>query len=265
MKKIVTSFGEKNPVKVINPFPTSGIISSFRGNIVNEVLNVSLVPFSNYQNISKYAVDYPETKKLVISKTYGFHNAFHEAFTRHLPLELNPDMFWIIILQSLSKHVEKNVEKYRHLFTDSKEKKTIVIEAPENDYHRFICDIVSQLKSKINVDLSLKFSTTTPVMETVANVTLMNICKEYYGYHMTTLCGIPEFHIYGSDEDWDTLIHKVHDIGEIFKLETWTNKITDILINIKNCNYVKKRNSSHNTRWSVCYGSYECHTSSNII
>ncbi len=42
--------------------------------------------------------------------------ALHVAFSKHLPVELSPDIIWITIAQGFAQHVTNNAEKLRNHF-----------------------------------------------------------------------------------------------------------------------------------------------------
>lgn len=46
------------------------------------------------------------------------------------------------------------------------------------------------------------FSTSTKVSKASFEIALLDSMQEYFEYHCYTLCGIPEFIIHGSEEDW---------------------------------------------------------------
>ena len=43
----------------------------------------------------------------------SFVNALHLAFKEHLSVEISPDIIWLIIIQQISLHVNKNPDKFR--------------------------------------------------------------------------------------------------------------------------------------------------------
>lgn len=230
MRKVITSYVKDNSNVTHSQFPKE--------------------PFVEHVNVEKVILEKPLNKTLqhTETSTKGFVDAFEIAYKTSSPLELRPDMFFIVIMQSLSKHIEKNVEKYRNLFTDSKEKQLLFKEVELDDYQAFIDSIGEQLREKIKFDPSVKFSTSTQISTTVNDVTLMNVCKEYYNYMMLTNCveisapkeGITEFHVYGTIDDWNQLINKVNYIGTTFELRFWTDYVTKVLTYIRDCNYNDK-------------------------
>lgn len=183
---------------------------------------------------------YVSKRQLVKCSNTGMLDAFALAFANHCPLVIEPHSLWILIMQSISKHVELNVEKYRGLFTDSTDKKTLVVEVNnDREFKKFIDGITSQLNKLITFDPLVDFSTSTPVSNYVAKATLMDMSKSYYDYCMKIMCGIPEFHVYGTLEDWNKFIAKAKELGTLFDLKKWTDTIVEVVTKIRDCDYKK--------------------------
>lgn len=222
---------------------------------------VPSTPFSKFTGIHKIILEEQPGKQLqqtdYKNPNGGFVESFKIAHKKSLPLELRPDVFFIVIMQSLSKHIENNVEKYRHLFTENKDKELLIQEVGLDDYQTFIDKIGEQLRNKIKFDPKTNFSTATPISSGVNDITLMNVCKKYYDYMMMTLnCsgatrsaseGITSFHINGSIEDWNALIDKVNYIGKTFDLQFWTDYVAKVL------SYIRNADPNDKTFWDNAY------------
>ena len=55
----------------------------------------------------------------------------HYCWAHEFGCVLRPDMIWYTIVSEIAKQVLDNPEEYRHLFTDSQEKKTIVTQVDD--------------------------------------------------------------------------------------------------------------------------------------
>ena len=49
------------------------------------------------------------------------------------------------------------------------------------------------------------FSNTTAVEDIAQKITVMDICKNYFDYKCTTMCGFPEITLEGTEADWRML------------------------------------------------------------
>ena len=90
------------------------------------------------EDFTDFKEDY--SKKITTQSTFYVRDniiegVYHKNYLEYLELcwashrgaHLTPDIFWYTILSELSLIVNKDPENYRHLFTDSPEKKTIVV------------------------------------------------------------------------------------------------------------------------------------------
>lgn len=129
--------------------------------------------------------------------------AVQEAFARHIPLELSPDVIFNTIMQGISEHVAKNPEHFRDVFVSHKGKKKIVTQDDSlikgdwnNNWSSSINDIGTQILKDMSGNnaqnvLNTNFSTTTLVEKTAHIAVFMDIVKDYYEYIVVTMCGIP--------------------------------------------------------------------------
>lgn len=172
--------------------------------------------------------------------TNGLFAAVHEAYDKHIGLELDPCHFKLLILQGFSIHVNENAEKFRHLFVNHEGKKVIKIFRNDfvrgsdlNDWH----GVFGEFVDKVNNDLNDKdlvglvqspLSTTTNISAAAFNISLMETMQQYFEYRMYTMCGIPFINLLGTVEDWTSLITLVDHIQK-YELEWWTSQIKPIL------------------------------------
>jgi len=177
--------------------------------------------------------------------TNGFFAAIHQAYDKHIGLELHPDHFKLLILQGFSIHINENAEKFRELFVDYQGKKVIKVfrndfvkGSPSNPW----TEVFDEFVEKINNDLNDKtlvglvqtpLSTTTPISAASFNISLMDTMQQYFEYRMYTMCGIPFIDVKGTVDDWQSLISLVDHIQQ-YDLEWWASEIRPILMNIVN-------------------------------
>lgn len=262
LRKVVTRVANKKTV--LEPADESNV---FRIKVVNEEIQKLMKEGREqeayllekkgptYKGVIHYELDkHVPTRKLVRTSTTGMHDAFALAFQNHCPLVLEPHALWILMMQSISKHVALNVEKFRHLFTTSKDKQHLVVIVDDpTQFRQFIDGIANQLESLVKFDPLVEFSTNTTVSNYVAKVTFMDASKSYYNYEMKVLCGIPEFHVMGTKDDWDKFITKAREMGQLFDLKKWTDTIVEVITRIRDCDYAKD-SGFWNSAYSLDYG-----------
>ena len=147
------------------------------------------------------------------------------AFAEHYNITLTPDTIWQVIAQNFSLHINENAEKYRHVFVEHQGSKVISIirngfvrEFEKNDWSNVfpefaekITDIIGKKNSALVLE---NFSTTGRSDFMSYQVVLMDMVKEYFEYKVYTRCGIPEFNIKGSVDDWNKMKNKIQRFRE---------------------------------------------------
>ena len=82
------------------------------------------------------------------------------------------------------------------------------------DYEYFFDEITKGIGENVKVPefvdgTTADFSTTTPVLKIVSQITLMYSVKEYFNYGIRMGCGIPAVEMLGTEEDWAKLTSKL--------------------------------------------------------
>jgi len=166
----------------------------------------------------------------------GFIVTLVTAFAQHLPLELSPDHVWSIITYAFAKHVDENAEELRKNFVSHEGKKRIEIETPNSFqisyagnpdsgataaewetsvFSQFSAKIKSYIGEETHSALTADFSTTDASSQAASEIVLMAAMKNYFSFSMTTMCGIPEITLRGSEEDWAALRRRAEALGEL--------------------------------------------------
>ena len=170
---------------------------------------------------------------------HALSTASNIAFSFHLPLVLRPDTFWITLTQGLAKHINANAETLRKKFVSHEGQKTIRIRrdsfvkgSPDNDWQGAFAEFSERIKENIG-DVShgaivADFTTTDAIAKAASEVVLMDAMKAYFKYEVMTLCGIPEFHIEGTREDWLCIQQRVA-FWETYGLDFWVPSVIEIL------------------------------------
>lgn len=164
----------------------------------------------------------------------------HMAYKHHYPLVLSPDMFWLLILQGLSIHVNQNAEAMRKMFVDFEGKKEIEVRNDELIrgclestweivFPVFSDKIRGYIGDENHDNIIVVFSTTGHVEKVATQISLMDTMKSYFDYKVCTLCGIPSVQLEGTMYDWERLRDKTEQLSNAYDLSWWTDNIIPIL------------------------------------
>lgn len=186
-------------------------------------------------------------KKMLMPGAMGPHglaNAIIAAFSEHYPLVISPDVFWVTLTQSLANHINANAEQLRSKFVSHEGKKKITINrdsfvkgSPDNDwagcFNEFSAEIKKHIGEKNHKLIVADFSTTTPLALAVSELVLMDAMQSYFEFGVCTACGIPEFHIEGTKEDWQRIGERVAAWAEFNVSAQWIASIQEIISQIE--------------------------------
>jgi hypothetical protein len=190
------------------------------------------------------ACDNYTSKVLVREGFNALVEAADIAYSRHLPLALDPNHVWLTIAQGLALHVNNNAEELRDRFVTHEGKELIEVfrndfikGSPENPWE----DVFEVFSEKIRrrtqpgiADLvECDFSTTTPTDVAASQIVLMNAVQSYFSYQFTTMCGIPKVTVQGTKGDWQKIMDRVNRLDE-YGLDWWTPGLRTVVIMIMN-------------------------------
>ena len=189
-------------------------------------------------------------EKLYEAGDCPFIEAYRIAYLHHFPIIINPNIFWLIILQGFSKHMEikDNAERNRYKFVNFEKIENIVIRtdlnlfrASDDQWQIIIEKLLKETSKKIRVNKNIlnifkqKFSTSTREEEIATTVTFLSIFKKYFKYTIDGTCGISKVTIEGTIEDWELLLKKIIEIGNLdVEIIFWTDEIKKIVQKIIN-------------------------------
>ena len=166
--------------------------------------------------------------------------AIHEAYQDHRPLVLSPDLFWLLIAQGLSLHVNRNIEEFRDRFGLPSEKQELIVErddlikgSPENPWNEVVEEFCRKIEGHIGFENCSRFVctfSTTGSAERAANaIVLMDSMKSFFRYVVHTRCGIPQVVLEGEPADWQKLCDQTESMGRHFGVTWWTDRLSPIL------------------------------------
>lgn len=122
---------------------------------------------------------------------------------RHYGVVISPTILWNMVLSNLAFEVNRVPDTYRKYFTDSDEKKEIVV--TQGGYLIDPQLLINKLRGLIpddNMgDFFPKFSTDGDMSVLANQIAFLDMVSPYYNYGML-LCGIPKVKVLGTNEDW---------------------------------------------------------------
>jgi hypothetical protein len=184
-----------------------------------------------------------------------FHKNFVEylslAYGSHNGIIIKPDYFWYTILSEIAIIVKDDVENFREVFTDSKDKKDIKILSDDpviidvNILTNEIFKIIPSILKKENIVCN--FSTSTPDSLFAFTTCFLDTVSPYYNY-MMFMCGFNKIKVLGDINDYNKMIENINTLIEIFskssKMIKYLNKvkkeIVNIILNFNNAEYWNK-------------------------
>jgi Domain of unknown function (DUF4419) len=157
-----------------------------------------------------------------------FFQAVHSSFDQHYPLALSPEVLMYLIAHEVAVTVNKHPETYRHLFTQSADKQTILVRDdtlvrgnPNSNWARtldqFDIALTERVPPGIMDHLLPSFSTHTVESRAASLVTFMDAAKSFYDYRTQTMCGIPLVRLDGTPQDYQTLLNCCSQLAEVFE------------------------------------------------
>lgn len=205
-----------------------------------------LLPTNPFEVIASVALSqnlylYPESlqnKNLASAYDNGFLATIHEAYAKHRPLVLSPDDVWLIICQGFGNHIVMNAAELETLVlkpghTDKIEITIQDLAQTNNDTWRQLIDSfsmgISHNAQKDIVELlTPTYSTTTPIITTAYQATLMDATKSYFEYVGASGCGIPSITLTGTEADWQQIYDRIDQFND-YGLAFWTAELKPVL------------------------------------
>jgi hypothetical protein len=141
------------------------------------------------------------------------------AYSYHRGLVIDPNDWWIMVVQQVTRYISDNGESLREVFVNFEGKKELVAHGmndSKESWERFMEDMASDIGMNIKFDLpgylKTDFSTSTPTHKACVNALLMKGMDKFFGYKFITMCGIRYIEMMGVEEDYVKLVSKTQDI-----------------------------------------------------
>lgn len=229
------------------PQPTWKRTPETADRIIHEILSCN-----NHVVHSYLASSFGEGKLFSLGSDVFFQTILC-AFCEHKSLVLSPDMIWLKILQTYSRHVNDNPEQYRHLTSVREGKRTLVLQTKidifgkEVDWASIIDNLGNIVSENVNNgfinNLVTNFTTTNQAERIASQITILDAMKPYFEFivhHM--ICGIPKISLLGSTKDRESIIEKVQILKIYEGLQEWIEELLPILQEFVNASKGKINN-----------------------
>jgi hypothetical protein len=144
-------------------------------------------------------------------------------------------------MQEVSRHINKNSAKFKHIFMEDADDNKLKIVANISNSESFddgIKQIVEMIHEKVK-DKSLStlctkpFTTTTPLIQTCYSSILMNSMQTYHSYGMSTMCGIKHVKLDGKLSDWMDLSQRIKTLKTMPYAEGIEGNLDMMIIRIR--------------------------------
>ena len=174
---------------------------------------------------------------------------YYQSYVNHMPVSINPDILWMLIVQGFSRHIDQNAEKLRNKFVDFDGKKELTVNGDEltieeitkEGWERTFKEFVEKIKENAGESMikliTPSFSTTTPTIQVSSQIAIMSCFKNYFKYiRLWGGCGFPYINLEGTLNDYEELKRKVEKLMG-YDIDDW---IKELIIIIKKIVETKK-------------------------
>lgn len=171
----------------------------------------------------------------------GWGNCFvatiHKSFDEHRPLTLSPDVIWLTIAQGVSIHINENFEALESfIFKAQKPDKISVRNDDLADGSVHWVDLLHSFSDSttkyVNDDYYSffvpEFSTTTNIVTTSYEVTMLEGFSQAFEYFGDSGCGIPYITLQGTEDDWRGIYDRLDKIEEL-GMEVWATELRGVI------------------------------------
>lgn len=156
---------------------------------------------------------------------FQYHTGYLEyleyCWSKHRGIIISPDIIWNIILSELAQAVIGDAEHYRNLFTDSDEKKRIIVQY-DNPYDIPLDKVYAELEHLVPTDTEVfqpEFTTTTETAKFCNRAAFAEMCSPYYDY-CTFCCGFPRISVRGEQDDYKKISERFNKIAGLENFAT---------------------------------------------
>lgn len=160
----------------------------------------------------------PQNLHLFEATWNGLVNTVCQAYSDHLPLILRPDDIWSGIMVQLSQYLTRYAGEIRDKLVTHQGQMELKITDHASMHTADYPAILQRMKQLIATNIrdpnlivwaTPKFSTTTPVDESINVIALMASLQTFFKYKIHFKCGFPQVTLLGEEADWEELLGRI--------------------------------------------------------
>ena len=166
---------------------------------------------------------------------------YYQSYVNHMPVSINADILWMLIVQGFSRHIDQNAESLRNKFVDFDGKKALFVDGDEltieeitqEGWERTFREFVEKIKENAGETMiklmTPSFSTTTPTIQVSSQIAIMSCFKNYFKFiRFYGGCGFPYINLEGTLNDYEQLKNKVEKLMG-FDIDDWIKELIIII------------------------------------
>ncbi len=208
--------------------------------LANALLKTDSARFIFENKIGKEIRYFPEVQIndcLVNCSNNGLIQTIQECYDNHRPLVLTPDVIWLAICQGVSIHINEQYDSLENtIFKEHKPDEIIIrnddLDKSNNYWGKLIASFANETKKYTRDDFYSffvsEFTTTTPIIKTTYQITLLESYKKAFEYIGESGCGIPSICLTGTKADWISIYNKLDMLDKI-GLANWKKNLKPII------------------------------------
>lgn len=180
-----------------------------------------------------------------------YHNgliqmAFY-CWAKELSMVLRPDIIWYTIISEIARDVIKSPKNYKHLFTDSEQKKNLVTISIDIDMNQLMSLLKDRISNKEFYSLICEttFEEQHDLSQLAFKMVFANMATPYFNY-CTAMCGVQDIEFKSSIEQWKKLYSCVNELKK-FIPDKYTSNVCNVINNILYFNFNKKIEEDNKT------------------
>ena len=166
---------------------------------------------------------------------------YYQSYVNHMPVSINGDILWMLIVQGFSRHIDQNAESLRNKLVDFDGKKALFVDGDEltieeitqEGWERTFREFVEKIKENAGETMiklmTPSFSTTTPTIQVSSQIAIMSCFKNYFKFiRFYGGCGFPYINLEGTLNDYEQLKNKVEKLMG-FDIDDWIKELIIII------------------------------------
>ena len=161
----------------------------------------------------------------------GYLEYLHCAYVQDLGIEIAPWYLWNVIFHQVCQIVKQDEVRFKHIFTNSDKKITLVFLQEEIDITQYTAEIKKLIPNEENYNKFFPNWSYTPNLYNESMQGLFaDMVQNYYGC-MIMECSLPAVKILGTSDDWLKLHNSVLELNDLLHIDylTKVSKYTEKL------------------------------------